>query len=68
MKKTINILNENNYTSDESILIIKTLLNRSKRLFHLRKQTEQNKNIDLVISSFKPPIFWKEKPFSPIKI
>tara|TARA_Y100000590_G_scaffold416626_1_gene515537 strand:+ start:12904 stop:13899 length:996 start_codon:yes stop_codon:yes gene_type:complete len=60
-KKTINILNENNYTSDESILIIKTLLNRSKRLFHLRKQTEQNKNIDLVISSFKPPIFWKEK-------
>ena len=60
-KKTVNILNENNYTVEDSILIVRTLLNKSKRLFYLKKKIKSNKNIEEVISSFKPPIFWKEK-------
>ena len=60
-KKMINILNENNYSLDDCILIIRTFLTKSKRLLRLSKEIENNKNIDEVISSFKPPIFWKDK-------
>ena len=59
--KTINILNENNYNAEDCILIIKTLLAKAKRLNKLQNQTKENKNIDQVITSFKPPIFWKDK-------
>ena len=59
--KTINILNENNYNTEDCILIIKTLLAKAKRLNKLQNQTRENKNIDQVITSFKPPIFWKDK-------
>jgi DNA polymerase-3 subunit delta len=60
-KKTINILNENNYTLEDCILIIRTFLMKSKRLIKLCKCFDETKNIDEVISSFRPPIFWKEK-------
>ena len=60
-KKTINILNENNYSLDDCILIIRTFLIKSKRLLRLSKEIDNNKNIDEIISSFKPPIFWKDK-------
>jgi len=60
-KKTVNILNENNYSSEDCILIIKTLLIKAKRLNKLQNQTKNNKNIDQIITTFKPPIFWKDK-------
>ena len=60
-KQVSKILNENNFAGDECILIIRTLLNRSKRLLKLRESQIQTGNIDLTISSYKPPIFWKEK-------
>ena len=60
-KKVSNILNENNYSSEDSILIIRTILNKTKRLLKIRTELDNNSNIDQVISSFKPPIFWKEK-------
>ena len=60
-KKVSHILNENNYNSEDCILILRTILNKAKRLLRLKEQVEKNKNIDLVLSSFKPPIFWKEK-------
>ena len=61
LKKTINILNENNYSSDDCILILRTMLIKTKRLLKLKKEVENSKNIDQVISSFRPMIFWKEK-------
>ena len=61
LKKTVNILNENNYSTDDCILIIKTFLMKAKRLNKLQNQTKGSKNIDHVITSFKPPIFWKDK-------
>ena len=67
-KKTINILNENNYSIDDCFLIIRTLLIKSKRLFELKKKIKNNTNIDDVISSFKPPIFWKDKENVKIQI
>ena len=60
-KQVSKILNENNFANDECILILRTILNRSKRLLKLKEIEKQTKNIDLTISSFKPPIFWKEK-------
>jgi len=61
IKKVSNILNENNYTNEDCILILRTILNRSKRLLKLKENNEKNRDIDLTISSYKPPIFWKEK-------
>ena len=60
-KKVSNILNENIYSSEDCILIIRTLLNKSKRLLKIRTEIDNNLNINQVISNFKPPIFWKEK-------
>ena len=59
--KTINILNENNYSSEDCILIIRTFLIKTKRLVKLCKELEETKNIDTIMLNFKPPIFWKEK-------
>ena len=60
-KKVSNILNENNFTYEDCILIIRTLLNRSKRLLKLISLYEANGSVDMAISSYKPTIFWKEK-------
>ena len=63
LKKTINILNENNYSSDDCILILRTLLSKSKRLLKIKESINNNMTIDQAISYFKPPIFWKDKEF-----
>jgi len=60
-RRTINIINENNYSVEDCILIIRTFLLKSKRLLKLINETEKNKSIDNTISSFRPPIFWKDK-------
>ena len=60
-KKTLNILNENIFTSEDCILIIRTFLNKSKRILKLCNEFENSKNIETTISSAKPPIFWKDK-------
>jgi len=60
-KKIINILNENNFNNEDCILITRSLLNKSKKILQLVKEFENNKNIELTISSAKPPIFWKDK-------
>ena len=60
-KRTLNILNENIPSSEDSILILRTFLNKLKRLRKLKLNLDQNSNIDQVINSFKPPIFWKDK-------
>ena len=60
-KKVSNILNENNYSSEDCILIIRTILSKSKRLLKIRNEIDNNSDIDQAISSIKPPIFWKEK-------
>lgn len=59
--KTIQILNENNYTNEDCVLILRAVLNKSKKILLLRYEYEKNKNIDLTISNARPPIFWKEK-------
>ena len=59
--KVNKILNENRFSSDECILILRTLLFKTKRLLELSRKNVQKKNIEQTISSSRPPIFWKDK-------
>ena len=61
IKNTAKILNENYYTNDDCILILRTMLNKTKRLIKLRDDYEVTKNLDSTVSNFRPPIFWKDK-------
>jgi len=60
-RKIISILNENNFSNEDCIMIVRSFIIKSKKLLALSEAFETNKNIDLTISSAKPPIFWKEK-------
>ena len=60
-KKIIIILNENNFSNEDCIMIIRSFIIKAKKLLALSKTFETSKNIDLTISSAKPTIFWKEK-------
>ncbi len=60
-KQAINALNENIIAPEDVIIIIRSYLVKSKRLLKLSEQLENIKNIDQVISTAKPPIFWKDK-------
>mgnify|MGYP001486007219 CR=1 FL=1 len=60
-KKTINILNENNFSPEDSVMIIRILLNKAKKILQLSNQFKVNKNINLTIDNARPPIFWKDK-------
>jgi len=59
--KTLNILNENNYNLEDCIIVIRTMLAKSKRLLKLFQELKKSNNVDSAISSIKPPIFWKDK-------
>ena len=58
--KLMKIINENNFSNEEVVSILRIFLYKSKRLYALKKQCD-DKNIESVISGFKPPIFWKDK-------
>ena len=60
-QKTIYILNENNFSFEDTIIIIRTFLIKAKRLIKLGQDFDNNKNLDKTILNFKPPIFWKDK-------
>lgn len=59
--KTLNILNENNLNSEDCIYILRMFLSKLKRLLIIKNELRENDNIEKIISSHKPPIFWKDK-------
>ena len=61
-RKTITILSENNYSDEDNIIIIRTLLAKLKRLVKIYELVDDKNNIEQAISACKPPIFWKDKP------
>ena len=61
-RKTVSILNENNYSDEDNIIIIRTLLAKLKRLIKIYELVDEKNNIEQAISASKPPIFWKDKP------
>ena len=61
IRKINKIFNENVFSTDDCILIIRTLLSKSKRLLEIKKIDSLNKSLDEIISNYRPPIFWKDK-------
>ena len=61
VKKINKIFNENIYSVEDCMLIIRTLLLKAKRLLEIKKINTSNKNVEDIILNFKPPIFWKDK-------
>jgi len=59
--KTVKILHENIYSVEDSIILIRTFLSKAKRLLKIHNEFQNIKNLDLTISSTRPPIFWKDK-------
>jgi len=61
-QKTSDIINESNYKSDDGILILRTFLQKAKRLHNLYEKQNENTSLDGLVDNYKPPIFWKDKP------
>ena len=60
-KRLFNILNDNIFSYEDCIIIIRTLLKKAKTLLNLLIQFNSNNDIDKTINNAKPPIFWKDK-------
>lgn len=60
-KKAFYILNENNFSLDDSIIILRTFVTKAKKLSKLITEFKKNSSIEKTISASKPPIFWKNK-------
>ena len=43
-------------------MIIRSMLIAANRLLKLIQKEKEIQNIDQLLTTFKPPIFWKEKP------
>ena len=61
-RKTVTILNENNYSDEDNIIVIRTLLAKLKRLVKIHELVDEKNNIEQAVSASKPPVFWKDKP------
>ena len=62
VQKTSEIISESNYKSEDGILILRTFLQKAKRLLNLYEIKDKNISYDNLINNYKPPIFWKDKP------
>lgn len=60
-KRLSKIINDSHFSNEDTILIVRTFLLKAKRLLDLSNNYKSEKNIEKVISNYKPPIFWKEK-------
>ena len=60
-KKTVHILNENNFNSEDCIVISRSFLSKAKRILKLSEDYQKNKDLNKTIDNAKPPIFWKDK-------
>ena len=60
-KKTKNLLNDNNFSSEDCVIITRTFMLKSKRILKLLQEYQENKDLNKTITSARPPIFWKDK-------
>ena len=60
-KKLIKIINENNFSQEDCVLILRIFLSKLKRLLALYLDPNIKTNIEKALSSYRPAIFWKDK-------
>ena len=61
-QKTSEIINECNYKLEDGIIILRTFLQKAKRLLNIYEKQNDNAGFDSLINEYRPPIFWKDKP------
>ncbi len=61
-QKTSEMLNESKYKTEDGILILRTFMQKAKRLLNIYEKQDGNLNYDSLINNYTPPIFWKDKP------
>ena len=61
-KDTLKIINENIFAFEDCIIIIRSMFFSANRLLKLLQKKNEIQDIEKLITSYKPPIFWKEKP------
>jgi len=66
--KIMTILNENNFSNEDCIIILRTFLIKAKKILTLSLELEKNKDLDKTITSARPPIFWKDKEIVKIQL
>ena len=62
INKTNEILSENNYSQEDTFLILRVFLQKTKKILNLLESVDNKNDIEKVISMYRPPIFWKDKP------
>mgnify|MGYP001421411381 CR=1 FL=1 len=60
-RKTLSILNENNFLQEDCVMILRIFLSKLKRLLKIKREMKNSSNIEKALLAYKPPIFWKEK-------
>ena len=60
-RKLNKIMNENNFSQEDCVLILRIFLSKLKRLLALYLDPNITTNIEKALSSYRPPIFWKDK-------
>ena len=56
------IMSEIYFTAINQILLLRILSNKIHRLLSIKEQSNELENVDSLLNSCRPPIFWKEKP------
>jgi len=59
--KVINIINNNSFNKNDSIILIRSLISRLKRLIELKKIYIEANDINEAINTYRPLVFWKDK-------
>ena len=66
--RIMTILNENNFSNEDCIIILRTFLIKAKKILALSLEFEKNKDLNKTISLARPPIFWKDKEIVKIQL
>ena len=61
LTKVINIINNNSFNKSDSIILIRSIISRLKRLIELKKLYTKENDINDAINTYRPLIFWKDK-------
>ena len=56
------IISEFYVNAINQILLLRILSNKIHRLLKIKEETDKSYNLDALLNTCKPPIFWKEKP------
>tara|TARA_Y100001960_G_scaffold3423_1_gene3774 strand:+ start:2370 stop:3389 length:1020 start_codon:yes stop_codon:yes gene_type:complete len=56
------ILSETYTNTINQIFLLRILSNKMQRLLAMKKDEENHKNLDSLLNTVRPPIFWMEKP------